>query len=71
VPEQNAGSVCVDPVHEPEAHMVELDACWQEPAPSHAPVLPHGGLAVQRPCGSPTFAPTLAQVPALAPMLHA
>jgi hypothetical protein len=71
VPEQNAGSVCVDPAHDPEAHIVALDACWHAPVPVQRPVLPQGGAAVQRPCGSATFAPTLAHEPALAPMLQA
>jgi len=57
------GSVWVDPVHEPDVHMTEVDANSQAPPPSQAPVLPHGGLAVQRACGSALPAPTLPQVP--------
>jgi hypothetical protein len=71
LPEQNAGFVWVEPVHDPEAHWTEDGACWQAPAPSHAPVLPQGGLAVQRPCGSATPVPTAAQLPALPPTLQA
>ena len=71
VPEQNLGSVCVEPEHELEPHWTEVDACSQDPAPSQAPVLPHGGLAVHRPFGSLTPDPTFAQTPRLPPRLHA
>jgi hypothetical protein len=37
--------------------------CWQAPAPSQAPVLPHVVLVGQRPCGSPIVDGTFAHVP--------
>lgn len=48
-----------------------VPASWQAPAPLQAPVLPQGGLAVQRPCGSAVLAVTLAQVPGLPAVLQA
>jgi len=63
--------VWVDPLHELPPHCIEADASSQVPAPSHAPVLPQGGLAVQRAWGSAAPAPTLAHMPALPPTLQA
>ena len=59
----------VDPVHDCVPHDTVVAASWQAPAPLQAPVLPHGGLAVQRLSVVPTA--TLAQLPAVAPTLHA
>ena len=47
-----------------------VGACVQAPAPLHVPVLPQGGLAGQRPCGSVVPFATAAQVP-LPLTLHA
>jgi hypothetical protein len=71
VPEQNVGRVWVDPLQELPPHWTVLDASWQVPAPSHAPVLPHGGLAAQRAWGSAAPDPTFAHVPTLPAMLQA
>jgi hypothetical protein len=51
-PLQKPVGVDVEPVHEAVPHDVVVGAFWQLPAPSHAPVSPQGGAAVQRPCGS-------------------
>lgn len=52
----------VEPVHEAVPHDTAVDACWQAPEPSQAPVLPHGGLGGQPPTTWP--AAMLAQLPA-------
>lgn len=61
----------VDPVHDWVPHVTLVAASWQPPAPLHRPVLPQGGLAVQRFIVSGWPSGTKAQVPALAPTLHA
>jgi hypothetical protein len=63
--------VKVDPVHDCVPHDVVVAASWQAPAPLHAPVLPQGGLGVQRPPVSGLPAATFVQLPALVPTLHA
>ena len=61
----------VDPEQEAVPHETEVAASAQAPAPLQAPVLPHGGLGVQRLIGSAVPTGTLAQLPALVPTLHA
>jgi hypothetical protein len=63
VPSQCETGVKVDPEQEavPQATLVELS--WHAPAPSQVPVLPQGGLAVQRASATPT--PMLAHMPEL------
>jgi hypothetical protein len=52
-----------DPEQEACPHEVVVGAFWQLPAPSHAPVKPHGGAGVQRPCGSACDGGTSLHVP--------
>lgn len=63
VPVQCETAVYVEPVHEAAPHATLTLACSHEPAPLHAPVLPHGRLAGQLACGSGTPAGTLLQAP--------
>jgi hypothetical protein len=51
-------------VHDAAPHATPTPACAHAPAPLHVPVLPHGGLAAQPPCGSGTPATTLVHDPA-------
>jgi hypothetical protein len=69
VPLQLDTGVKVDPVHDGVPHATDVAACVHAPAPSHTPVLPHGGLAAHP--VSAVFAATFAHAPALAPTLHA
>jgi hypothetical protein len=65
VPEQCEGGWYVDPLHDvarPQETL--LDACWQAP-PTQNEVLPQGGAAAQRPCGSTLLSVTFWQVPEL------
>ena len=68
---QRETGVNVDPEQEAVPHETEVAASAQAPAPLQAPVLPHGGLGVQRLIGSAVPTGTLAQLPALVPTLHA
>jgi hypothetical protein len=61
----------VETEQEAAPHWTELDACWQAPPPSQAPVFPQVPLLGQRPCGSAPLARTLAQVPGLPATLQA
>jgi hypothetical protein len=45
-------------------HWIEVDPCWQAPAPLHTPVLPQGGAAGQPACGSAVPEATLTHAPA-------
>lgn len=58
-------------MHDCVPHEVVVAASWQAPAPLHAPVLPQGGLAVQRLIVSAAPSGTFVQLPALVPTLHA
>jgi len=69
VPLQRERGVNDEPEQDAVPHDTEVAASWQAPAPLQAPVLPHGGLAVQRLSVAPTAA--LAQLPAAVPTLHA
>jgi hypothetical protein len=69
VPVQRETIVSVEPEHVCVPQGTVVAASWHAPAPLQAPVLPHGGLATQRLSSVPL--PTLAQLPALAPTLHA
>jgi hypothetical protein len=71
LPVQCDNVVSVDPVHDAEPHVTVAAACRQAPAPLHAPVLPHGGLAEHPPRGSAAPSGTGAQLPGVAPTLHA
>jgi hypothetical protein len=71
VPLQCEIGVKVDPVHDCVPHDAVVAASWQAPAPLHAPVLPQGGLGVQRLIVSALPAGTFVQFPALVPTLHA
>jgi hypothetical protein len=68
---QKPVGVNVDPEHEAVPHDVAVGAFWQLPAPSHAPVKPQGGEAVQRPCGSACDGGTKVHAPALPATLQA
>ncbi len=70
-PVQWETGVNVEPVQDAVPHATPVPPCWQWPAPSQAPVLPHGGAAAQPPCGSVVLAVTLAQLPALPVTLQA
>jgi len=70
-PLQNAVGVNVVPLQDEAAQVTLVEACWQEPAPLHAPVLPQVPLAGQPMCGSATLLGTLLQTPALPLMLQA
>jgi hypothetical protein len=50
--------VKVDPLQVAVPQVVVAGAFRHKPLPSHFPVKPHGGLAVQPPCGSISAAPT-------------
>jgi hypothetical protein len=63
--------VKVDPLQVTVPQETLVPPSWHFPAPSQAPVLPQGGFAVQRPCGSGLLAGTLAQLPGLAVVLQA
>jgi hypothetical protein len=64
LPLQNDCGWNVKPLHDTAAPQETVFACcWQAPLPLHAPVLPQGGLARHRPCGSVVPRPTLEQVP--------
>ena len=54
-------------------HDTVVGACWQPPAPLHAPVFPHGALDALRhwPAGAASPDGMLAQVPALPATLQA
>jgi hypothetical protein len=71
VPLQCEIGVKVEPVHDCVPQDVLVAASWQAPAPLHAPVLPQGGLGVQRPIVSGLPTATFVQLPALVPTLHA
>jgi len=73
LPVQCETGVKVEPVQEAEPQETLVLAFWQCPAPSQAPVFPHGKLALGAhwPCGSLLLAATLAQLPALLPTLQA
>jgi hypothetical protein len=71
VPLQCETGVYVDPVHDSVPHDTLVAASWQAPAPLQKPVLPQGGFAAQRFDGSGLPSGTFAQLPALAPTLHA
>ena len=72
VPEQNDAGWNVAPLHEVGMPQETVAAAsWQPPAPLHAPVLPHGGAAVQWPAGAATPAGMLAHAPRLPARLHA
>jgi hypothetical protein len=71
VPVQWETGVAVVPVHEGAPQLVPAPACSQAPAPLQLPVLPQGGLAAQRACGSASPEPTFEQVPALPTTLQA
>jgi hypothetical protein len=68
---QKPTGVSVAPVHDAVPHDVEVGAFRQAPAPSQVPTNPHGGLAVQRLCGSDASAGTALQVPSRPVMLQA
>ena len=70
-PLQCDSGVKVEPLQVTVPQETLVPPSWQCPAPSQAPVLPQGGLAVQRPWGSVVLAGTLAQLPALPVMLQA
>jgi hypothetical protein len=63
--------VYVEPVQEAVPHETLVAPCWHAPAPLQLPVLPQGGPAVQRPCGSVVPSGTLVQLPALPATLQA
>jgi hypothetical protein len=63
VPSQCEVGVYVNPLHEAVPQLVEVEASWQLPAPSQAPVLPQAVVDEQRACGSVVPLPTLTQVP--------
>ena len=71
VPVQCETGVKVEPTHEAVPQLTLLLACSQAPPPSQAPVLPQGGFAVQRACGSASPAVTSVHVPALGATLQA
>jgi hypothetical protein len=63
--------VNVDPTQVALPQATDVPPSWHLPAPSQAPVSPHGGFGGQRPCGSGVLATTLAQFPALPVTLQA
>ena len=63
--------VNVEPAHEAAPQLTPALACSQAPAPLQLPVLPHGGWAVQRACGSASPGATFEHVPALPTTLQA
>jgi hypothetical protein len=73
LPVQCETGVNVDPVQEALPQETLVLAFWQCPAPSQAPVLPQGKLALGAhcPCGSVPAAGTLAQLPAVLVRLQA
>src|SRR5450432_2458509 len=70
-PVQWETGVAVVPVQEGAPQLVPAPACSHAPAPLQLPVLPQGGLATQRACGSASPDPTLEQAPALPTTLQA
>jgi hypothetical protein len=70
-PVQCETGVYVVPEHDALPQLTSALAWSQAPAPSHAPVLPHGGCGAQRACGSASPAPTFEHVPALPATLQA
>jgi hypothetical protein len=71
LPLQCETGVNVEPLHEAVPQATVVAASWQAPAPLQSPVLPQGGFAAQRPCGSAVPIATLAQLPRLPVTLHA
>jgi hypothetical protein len=71
VPVHWDSAVNVEPAQDAMPHVAVADACRHAPAPLHAPVLPHGGLATQPPRGAGAPIGTAAQLPAPVPTLHA
>jgi hypothetical protein len=72
MPEQNDAGWNVVPVHDTDRpHDMVVDACWQPPAPLHAPVFPHGGAEAHCPVGAAVPAAMFAHIPRLPAMLHA
>jgi hypothetical protein len=71
VPLQCEIGVNVDPEQVAVPQETVVAASWQPAAPLQKPVLPQGGLAAQRFIGSALPSGTFAQLPALAPTLHA
>ena len=53
----------MNPLHEAVPQLVDVDASWQAPVPSQAPVLPQVVVTVQRAWGSVVPLETLTQVP--------
>jgi hypothetical protein len=53
----------------PQATVVA--ASWHAPAPLQRPVLPQGGFAAHKPCGSAVLIATFAQLPRLPVTLQA
>ena len=71
-PEQNEAGWTIDPLHDAaRPHDTLAAAFWQPPAPSQAPVLPHGGAAAHCPDGAAPPAGTAVHVPALPVRLQA
>ncbi len=71
VPLQCETGVKVEPLQVAVPQETPVPPSWHFPAPSQALVLPQGGLAAQRPCGSRLLAGTFAQFPALPVRLQA
>ena len=71
MPLQCEMGVAVDPVHVGIPQDTDVAPSWQAPVPLHIPVLPQGGLAVQRLIVSGVPAGTFVQFPAAVPTLHA
>jgi len=70
-PLQNAVGVKVVPLQDEAAQVTLVEACWQEPLPLQAPVLPQVPFAGHPLCGSATLLGTLLQTPALPLTLQA
>jgi hypothetical protein len=71
VPVQCETGVNVEPVQEAAPQLTLLFACRHAPPPSHAPVLPQGGFAAHRACGSVSPEATFVHWPALGATLQA
>jgi len=71
VPVQFEMGVDIEPEHEGLPQLTLAAASSHAPAPLQLPVLPQGGAAGQRACGSASPEPTAAHEPALPVMLHA